>query len=78
MNKTEASRYVEQVHGTIIGGDHSTGELFHEGRSQSHRFYGSDSEIREQAIAHIETMKTRLGAEYRRLYPNGLELRIWD
>lgn len=79
MNKTEASRYVENVRGVIIGDQWKTGELFHEGRSQSQQFIGAnDAEVKTKAIAHVETMKARLGADYRRLYPNGLELRIWD
>ncbi len=78
MSKTETARYIETVSGIIIGDIYSTGQLFHEGRPQGGRYNGTDAEIREQAIAYVETLKARLGDEYRRLYPSGMELRIWD
>lgn len=79
MNKTEASQFIESVSGCIVGDHHSTGQIFHEGRPQSGHFNGTtDADIREQAKAHVVTLKARLGPEFARLYPNGLELRIWD
>lgn len=79
MNKPESSRYLESVQGTIIGDIYSTGQLFLDGRPQGPRFNGStDAEIKEQALRYIESLKERLGDEYKRLYPQGMELRIWE
>jgi hypothetical protein len=72
---------LEIVNGTVIGeiGPIMRGKLYHEGRYQSAWIFGNyDSEIRENALALIEKMKAEQGPEYARLYPNGLELRIWD
>jgi hypothetical protein len=77
MNKTDLSKYVEEVRGVIIGGDHSTGQLFYEGRPQSGMFYGTEEEVNTEARARADKLKHRLGDEYRRLYPKGLELRIF-
>lgn len=78
MNKTESSKFAEVVHSEIIGGDESIGQLFYEGRPQGGRFYGNDEQIREQAKSYISALKVHLASEYQRLYPTGLELRIWD
>lgn len=78
MNKTQLSQFVDVVNGTVIGDMYSTGQLFNEGRPQGPRFIGNDDEIRQKAQAYADRLKTQLGAEYRRLYPNGMELRIWD
>lgn len=70
---------MEVVNGTIIGGIWYSGQLFHNGRPQYEKFYGdNDSEIREQAVAFVERLKVDLGDEYKRLYPNGFELRIYE
>jgi hypothetical protein len=79
MNKTESAKYIEEVRGNIIGDQWVTGQLFKEGRQQGPQFIGdNDSDVREKAIAYVGELKTRLGAEYARIYPDGLELRIWD
>lgn len=82
ISKTEAARFSEEVRGTIIGECDSCrrGQLFLDGRPQSRDFMGeTDLDIRNQALAYIETLKSRLGmTEYKRLYPSGMELRIWD
>jgi hypothetical protein len=72
---------LEIVNGTIIGeiGPAMRGKLYHNGRPQTEWMVGnSDTEIREKALVVIEKMKADLGPEYARLYPDGLELRIWD
>jgi hypothetical protein len=72
---------LEIVNGTIIGelGPTMRGKLYHKGRYQSSWILGNyDAEIREKALVVIGKMKSDMGAEYGRLYPNGLELRIWD
>ncbi len=79
MSKTEASRFVECVQGEIIGDSWSTGQLYHQGRPQGPQFSGNDAEIRQQAATQVARWKAAYGSvEYTRLYPNGLELRIWD
>ncbi len=77
----EGMTMIEYVNGTVIGelGPTMRGKLYHNGRYQSEWMFGNcDVEIREKALAVIEKMKSELGAEYKRLYPNGIELRIWD
>ncbi|MFH1664894.1 MAG: hypothetical protein ABIA77_01985 [Candidatus Omnitrophota bacterium] len=72
---------LEIVNGIVIGelGPIMRGKLFHKGRYQSEWMFGNyDTEIREKALAVVEKMKAAMGDEYRRLYPDGLELRIWD
>lgn len=79
MNKTESAKYIENVRGVIIGDYQVSAQLYHENREQGPRFHGdNDADVRAKAEAYVEQLKTRLGAEYRRLYPNGMELRIWD
>ena len=79
MNKTEASRYIESVNGTIIGDYWSTGQLFYENRTQGPRFTGADDDsIIEQARAYAARLRAEYGAEYDRLYPLGLTLRIFN
>jgi hypothetical protein len=72
---------LEIVTGTVIGeiGPVMRGKIYYAGRPQTEWIFGNyDSEIREKAVMIIEKMKAELGQEYARLYPNGLELRIWD
>lgn len=64
MNKSEPNKY--------------SGQLFHDGHPQGPRFNGTREEIRDQAQTFANTLKINLGDEYKRLYPNGMELRIWD
>ena len=72
---------LEIVSGTIIGelGPTMRGKLYHNHRPQTEWILGNyDEDIRVKAQNIIEKMKTDLGPEYVRLYPVGLELRIWD
>jgi hypothetical protein len=72
---------LEIVSGTIIGelGPTMRGKLYHNDRPQTEWIFGNyDEEVREAALGIIGKMKTDLGPEYARLYPAGLELRIWD
>ena len=72
---------MEIVNGTVIGeiGPAMRGKLYHENRPQTEWIFGNyDSEIRAKALVMIEKMKAEQGPEYGRLYPSGLELRIWD
>ena len=70
---------LEITNAVIIGDTHTTGQLFHEGRAQGPRFIGStDAEVRAQAQEYVDHLKAAYGREYKRLYPNGMELRIWD
>lgn len=72
---------LEIVNGTVIGelGPAMRGKLYHNGRHQSEWIFGNyDAEIREKALVIVCKMKSDLGAEYTRLYPTGMELRIWD
>jgi hypothetical protein len=78
MNKTQSAQYIEDVHGTIIGDTYSTGQLFYEGRPQGPRFSGTEKEVRDAALSYFDKLKTELGPEFRRLYPAGLELKIWE
>jgi hypothetical protein len=82
MNKTESLRYIETVNGTIIGDVDASqrGQLFHQGRAQGGVFTAAtDAELVTIAKVKAEAMKQIYGSsEYARLYPNGLELRIWD
>lgn len=79
MNKTEANQYIEVVSGTIVGDFQVSAQLYHQGREQGPRFHAdNDAQARVKAQEYVEQLKVRLGSEYRRLYPNGMELRIWD
>jgi hypothetical protein len=79
MNKTESAKYIEEVRGTIIGDQWVTGQLFNDGRAQGPQFIGdNDESVRAKALAYVEQLKLRLGTEFQRLYPLGLELRIWN
>jgi len=70
---------LEIVSGEIIGDIYRTGQLFNDGRPQGPRFNGdNDADIRQQAQAYADRLKSQYGPEYARLYPQGMELRIWD
>lgn len=80
MNKTESANYIEDVSGEIIGDYEPAcfGQLYNENRPQGPRISGPSSEsIREQAQAYCFKLKAQYGPEYQRLYPNGMELRLW-
>ncbi len=69
----------DDTNGIIIGGNYQMGKLFKDGvQCISKTFYGTGEEIEAEARKYIEEYKVRLGAEYKRLFPNGMELRIYN
>jgi len=80
MNKSEASRYVEHVQGTIIGGDHCSGRLYYEGRPQGGMLYAdSTEELREKAKTLKVDFLARHNTPAFQVYPaDAWELRIFD
>ncbi len=69
----------DETNGIIIGGEYKKACLFNEDRQQGPSFYGdTDEDLIKQATAYTSKLKTDLGEEYKRLYPNGFELRIYD
>jgi hypothetical protein len=72
---------IEIVNGEIIGdSDQARGILYNGNRQQSPTFSGDTIEdIRRQAVEYADKIKADYGdMEYNTLYPNGLELRIWE
>ena len=75
---------VEVVNGIIIDGDapqcSMRGAIVDRHGHHSRFFFGNcDHDIKIQALLEIEKLKERIGLnEYKRLYPTGMELRIWD
>jgi hypothetical protein len=79
---TRFDKTIEIVNGEIIGDIERQvrGKLYYENRPQSKTFFAHDSiDIKKQALAYIERMKHEQGMrEFNTLYPNDLELRIWE
>lgn len=80
MNKTEASRYIEHVQGTIIGGDHVSGRLYYEGRPQGGLLTADTTEeLREKARALKADYIAKNNTPAWQVYPaDAWELRIFD
>jgi hypothetical protein len=80
MTKTEASRYIEQVQGTIIGGDHVCGRLYYDGRPQGGQL---SADTIEELRSMAKGLKDRYIAENNtaayKVYPlDAWELRIFE
>ncbi len=75
---------IEHVSGIVVGEFTNLASLWYNGREQFGPKYvpvgpGGDAEALEWAKARIVKAKAEMGEnEYKRLYPNGLELRIYD
>ena len=70
---------IESVRGTIVGGQYLVGKLYLNGKLSIDRsFIGdTDAEVKAAAEKYLSDLKSSIGPEYERLYPNGLELRIY-
>jgi hypothetical protein len=72
---------IEEVNGIIIGGEWKTGKIFRNNKQfDTISFIGdTDEEVMEKAGQYINKLKLRIGMdEYKRLYNDGFELRVYD
>lgn len=73
---------LDVVRGTIIGGAYVSGQLWANGRSQGNQIHAeTETELKQKAEEAVKKLRKQLepcAGEFARLYPNGIELRIYD